>query len=258
MTATVAEVLDHFSKFRISDALHAAYKLIWDDFCANFLEIIKPDYGQPIDPETYEATVRIFEKLMALMHPFMPFITEEIWQNLRQRAEGESLCRAEYPVVGRVNEQLLADFEIIFEVISKVREIRSSKGLSPKIELPLFVKTATPDRFTPLQGIIQKLANTSALTVVTEEVDGATAFVVKADKFFVELAEEIDVEAEIERLMSEIAYQQGFLKAVDAKLANEKFVQHAKPDVVERERQKKADAESKIQSLQEALNQLKK
>ncbi|MCY7351948.1 MAG: valine--tRNA ligase [Cytophagaceae bacterium] len=256
--ATLAEMLDHFSKFRISDALHAAYKLIWDEFCSNYLEIIKPEFGLPIDPDTYETTVHFFEKLMALMHPFMPFITEEIWQNLRLRAEGESLCRAEYPVVGQVDEQLLADFEICFEVISKVREIRSSKGLSPKIELPLSVKTTTPDRFPPLQGIIQKLANTSALTIVTEEVNGATAFMVKSDKFFVELAEEIDVKAEIERLSNEISYQQGFLKSVDAKLANEKFVQNAKPDVVERERQKRADAESKIQSLQEALNQLTK
>ena len=256
--ATVAEVLDHFSKFRISDALHAGYKLVWDDFCSNFLEIIKPEYGQPIDAETYEATVAIFEKLMALMHPFMPFITEEIWQDLRERRDGESLCRAVYPTAGSVDGELLADFEQLFDVVKKVRDLRSSKGLSPKEQLPLLVKTSAPDRLLRLDGIVRKLANTTPLTVVTDDVPGATAFVVKADNFFVETGEELDVTAEIERLTKELDYQHGFKRSVEAKLANERFVQNAKPELVERECQKLADAEAKIRALEEGLDQLKK
>lgn len=257
LSATVADVLDQFSKFRISDALQAAYKLIWDDFCSQYLEIIKPEYGQPINPEPYEATVSIFEKLMALMHPFMPFLTEEIWQNLRPRAEGQSLCRAAYPTVGPVNGELLADFEQLFEVIKKVRELRSSKGLSPKETLPISVKTENPERLLRLDGILRKLANTPPLAVVTDDVPGATAFVVKADQFFVETGEELDVAAELERIEKELAYQEGFRNSVQAKLSNERFVQNAKPELVERERQKLADAEAKINALREALDQLK-
>lgn len=256
LAATVADVLDHFSKFRISDALQAAYKLIWDDFCSQYLEIIKPEYGKPIDAATYEATLVFFEKLMALMHPFMPFITEEIWQNLRERREGESLCRAAYPTAGAVDAELLADFEQLFEVVKKVRDLRSSKGLSPKETLPLSVKTDAPDRLLRLDGIVRKLANTGELRAVTDDVPGATAFVVKTAKFFVETGEELDVVAETERLTKDLEYQRGFKNSVEAKLSNERFVQNAKPELVERERQKLADAEVKIRALEEALEQL--
>lgn len=256
LNTTLAEILDHFSKFRISDALHAAYKLIWDEFCSNYLEIIKPAFETPIDRETYEATLTFFDQLMALMHPFMPFITEEIWQNLRDRQEGESLSRAAYPTVGAVDAALLADFDALFEIVTKIRETRNSKGLSPKEELPLAVRTDAPARFNRIDGIVRKLANTSAIRVVEEDVAGATAFLVNVDKLFIELGEKIDVEAERERITKEIEYNEGFMKSVDAKLSNERFVANAKPEIVEKERQKKADAERKIEALREALTSL--
>ncbi len=256
LNATLAEILDHFSKFRISDALHAAYKLIWDEFCSNYLEIIKPEFGKPIDAETYETTVAFFEKLMALMHPFMPFITEEIWQSLRERAEGESLCRTDYPTVGTIDAAIVADFDTLFEVVTKVRETRNSKGLSPKETLPLAVRTEYVDRYQKIDPIIQKLANTTPVEFVSEDVAGVSPFLIKTDKIFIALGEKIDVEAERERLTKEIEYNEGFMKSVDAKLSNERFVANAKPEIVEKERQKKADAELKIVALREALANL--
>ena len=256
MNQALVEVQDHFGKFRISDALQSVYKLIWDDFCAQYLEIIKPVYGQPIDKETFDATINFFERLMCLLHPFMPFITEELWQNIGQRQEGESICRAEFPKSGKINEVILADFERMFEIISKVRELRNTKQISPKTELPLAIKTDEPARFQTLDGIIQKLANTLPIAFVTEKVADASNFLVKTDDFFVNLAGEIDIEAEKQRISNELTYQLGFKKSVEGKLANERFVQNAKPDVVEKERQKLADAEAKIKSLEETLRQL--
>ncbi|MFN8358197.1 MAG: valine--tRNA ligase [Spirosomataceae bacterium] len=257
LNVVLSEVQDHFSKFRISDALQTVYKLIWDDFCSQYLEIIKPAYGQPIDKETFEATIHFFERLMCLLHPFMPFITEELWQNIRERQDGESICRAEFPKTVAANEALLADFERMFEVVTKVREIRNSKQISPKQELPLTIKSDDSARYQALDRIIQKLANTLPLQFVSEKVAGATSFLVKTDEFFVNLAGELDAAAETERLTKELEYQVGFKKSVEAKLSNERFVQNAKADIVEKERQKLADAEAKIKSLEEALSQLK-
>ena len=249
----LGEIEDHFSKFRLSDALNAVYKLIWDDFCAQYLEMIKPEFGQPIDEQTYEATLTFFDKLMRLTHPFMPFITEEIWQNIRIRAEKESICVANFPKGGAVNQAILADFEVVFELVTKVRELRNSKQISPKIELSMSVRTQTPARFENLSAVVCKLANTAALEFVREKVDGAVSFLIKADEFYVNLSTELDPEAERERMQKELEYNEGFRKSVGAKLANARFVQNANPEVVERERQKLADAESKIKALTEAL-----
>ena len=249
----LGEVEDHFTKFRLSDALNSVYKLIWDDFCAQYLEMIKPEYGQPIDAPTYEATLDFFDKLMRLTHPFMPFITEEIWQNIRPRAQKESICVASYPKAGATNQAILTDFDVVFELVSKIREIRNSKQVSPKTKLPLSVRTQTPNRFVALADLVCKLANTSALEFVQQKVDGATSFLIKADEFYVNLATEIDPEAERERMQKELVYNEGFKKSVTAKLANARFVQNANAEVVERERQKLADAESKIKALTEAL-----
>ena len=249
----LGEIEDHFSRFRLSDALNAVYKLIWDDFCAQYLEMIKPEFGQPIDAHTYEATLEFFDKLMRLTHPFMPFITEEIWQNIRPRAEKESICMANFPKTGKADQTILADFEVVFELVTKVREIRNSKQISPKIQLPVSVRTQTPARFETLEPVVCKLANTSPLEFVQEKVESAISFLIKADEFYVNLATEIDPEAERERMQKELEYNEGFRKSVTAKLSNERFVQNANPEVVERERQKLADAESKIKALTEAL-----
>jgi valyl-tRNA synthetase len=251
-------VEDHFSKFRISDALQSIYKLIWDDFCSQYLEMIKPAYDQeangslPIDAATYEATVGFFEQLLQLAHPFMPFITEEIWQQLGERETGASICVAPYPKAGEVDAQIIADFAILTEAVSTIRNLRSSKGLSPRIELPLAIRTETPDRYRPLEGLFAKLANVVDIQYVTEKAPG-TPFLIKSDEFFVNVAGEVDEEAELAEARKELEYLTGFRDSVQKKLANEKFVANAKPDVVERERQKLADAEAKIKALEERV-----
>ncbi len=257
ISQTVTEVQDHFSKFRISHALLAIYNLVWDDFCSQYLEIIKPAFGSPIDSVTYQSTIEIFEKLMALMHPYMPFITEEIWQAVKERKAGETICNTSYPVAEAINIQVLADFDILFGIVSKIRETRNTKQISPKTELPLAIKTDDPARYQPLEAIIVKLANTSKIDYVTTNVENAISFVLKADEFFIDLAEELDVEAELENAQKELAYNLGFKKSVEGKLSNERFVANAKPDVVEKERQKLADAESKIKALEETIARLK-
>ncbi len=255
---TVSEIQDHFTKFRISDALLSLYNLVWDEFCSKYLEIIKPAFEQPIDKATYDATIEIFEKLMCLLHPYMPFITEEIWQALAQRNEGESICRTEFPKGGEVNTELLASFEAMFELVTKIREIRNAKQLSPKIALPLAIKTDNKARYENIESIIEKLANTETISYVSDKLDGALSFVVKSDEFFINLEGEIDVEAELEAAQKDLEYNLGFKKATEAKLANERFVANAKPELVERERQKLADAESKIKALEERIASLKK
>jgi valyl-tRNA synthetase len=259
---TIAELQDHFTKFRISDALLSLYNLIWDDFCSKYLEIIKPAYEQPIDKATFDATIEIFEKLMKLLHPYMPFITEEIWQALAPRAEGESICRADFPMGGAVDTQVLANFDILFELVSKIRETRNAKQLSPKIALPLSIKTDNPSRYENIKAIIEKLANTETITYVTDKVDrvstrDAFSFVIKSDEFFINLEGEIDVVAELATAQKDLEYLLGFKKSTEAKLANERFVANAKPELVEKERQKLADAEAKIKALEEMILRLK-
>ncbi|WP_247232604.1 valine--tRNA ligase [Telluribacter sp. SYSU D00476] len=255
LNQTLAEVHDLFTKFRMSDALNAVYKLIWDDFCSQYLEMIKPDYEQPIDPATYEATLDFFDRLMRLTHPFMPFITEEIWQNIRERGENESICVAEFPQPGSIDTALLSQFEILSEVVSAIRNLRNNKGISPKVELPLAIKTETPELYQSLEGLLRKLANVAAIDYVSEQAEGMS-FLVRSDEFFINLAGEIDVEAERENLIKELEYTEGFLASVVKKLSNERFVQNAKGDVVEKERQKQADAEAKIATIKEALVRL--
>ena len=201
--------------------------------------------------------LEIFEKLMCLLHPYMPFITEEIWQALNQRNEGESICRTEFPKGGEVNTELLASFDVMFELVTKIREVRNVKQLSPKIALPLAIKTDDKNRYENIEYIIEKLANTETITYVADKVDNAISFVVKSDEFFIILEGEIDVEAELEAAQKDLEYNLGFKKATEAKLANERFVANAKPELVERERQKLADAEVKIKALEERIASLK-
>ncbi len=256
LSQTILDVQDHFSKFRISDALLSIYELVWDDFCGKYLEIIKPAYQSPIHADTLQAALGLFDSLMRLMHPYMPFITEEIWQVIDERKPGESICKAEFPLAGSVNVGLVAQFDVVFEVVTKVREIRNSKQLSPKLALALHIKAENKAAYAPVEAIMMKLANLESITFVSDAVADAQTFVVKADQFFVPLANDEDpavVKAESEK---ELIYLVGFKKSVEAKLANEKFVANAKADLVERERQKLADAETKIQSLQELLARL--
>ncbi|GAB3712984.1 valine--tRNA ligase [Spirosoma flavus] len=255
LNATLLQVEDDFSKFRISDALQTIYKLIWDDFCSQYLELIKPGFEQPIDRATYEATINFFERLMSLAHPFMPFITEEIWQDIRERSAGDSICVTSFPKAGPVDNQLLTDFDTLFEVITNIRNLRNAKQISPKVALPLTIKTTTVERFQPLEPLIRKMANVSEITYTQEKAQGV-AFLIKSDEFFVNIMGEIDVEQEIASTRKELEYIVGFRESTLKKLANEKFVANAKPELVERERQKLADAEAKIQALEQRLSDL--
>ncbi len=250
LSQVILEVQDNFIKFRISDALHAVYNLIWDDFCGKYLEMIKPTFGESIDQETYWATIEIFDKLMRLAHPFMPFITEEIWQEITQRGENESICRAEFPSAGVVDNDILADFDILFAIVSKIRETRNTKQLSPKIALPLAIITTEPARYLQIENIITKLANTEKIEFISEKPEKGLSFVVKADEFFINLDGEANPEEALAQAKIDLEYYLGFKKSVEAKLANERFVANAKPELVEKERQKLADAEVKIKALE--------
>jgi valyl-tRNA synthetase len=255
----LAETLDHYSKFRMSDALMSTYSLIWDDFCSQYLEMIKPAYvdgkSLPIDKQTFEATLEIFDGLMRLAHPWMPFITEEIWQSIKTRELNDSICIAQFPTIEAIDEDILADFEILSEIISVVRNTRNAKQISPKEGLPLAIKTTNRARYEVLAGLIQKLANISAIQYVEDNAEGMS-FVIKGDEFMIDLGANIDIETEKANLQKELDYTLGFKKSTDVKLANERFVQNAKPEIIEKERQKLADADAKIKALEEALVKL--
>ena len=255
LNQVLTQLHDDFAKFRISDALGAVYRLIWNDFCSQYLEMVKPEYEQPIDADTYRATLSFFDRLMRLTHPFMPFITEEIWQNLAERGEKESICLAPYPQPGAVNTDLLDDFDRLIELVTALRNLRNTKNLSPKTTLPLSIRTDSKVRYEKLAALIQKLANVSEITFVEDQGEGMS-FLVRSDEFFVDLAGEVDVEAERETLLADLKYTEGFLMSVTKKLSNERFVQNAKGDIVEKERQKQADAEAKIVVIKEALTRL--
>ena len=259
MNKSVAEILDHYNKFRMSDALMSTYNLIWDDFCSLYLEMIKPAYidgkGLPIDQETFDATLEIFDELMRLIHPWMPFISEELWQSIKDRKENDSICLATFPKGGEVNESLLADFELLLEIVSTVRNTRNSKQISPKEALPLAVKTDNQARYEALAGLIKKMANVSDIQYISEKTDGVS-FVIKGDELTINLGSNINVDEERAALQKELDYTLGFKKSTEAKLSNERFVQNAKPEIIEKERQKLADADAKIKALEEAMAKL--
>lgn len=260
LNTILIEIEDYFSKFRISDALQAIYKLIWDDFCSQYLELIKPGYEQPIDQSTYETTIGFFERLMCLAHPFMPFITEEIWQDIRERQVGDSICISSFPKASSIDNQLLTDFDTLFEVVSNLRNIRNAKQISPKTALPLVIKTNTYQRYKQLAALIQKMANVSSINEVGEQHErdstGSVSFLIKSDEFFVDIAGELNVEQEIASSRKELEYYIGFRDSTLKKLSNDKFIANAKPEVVERERNKLTDAEAKIKALTQRLRDL--
>ena len=254
----LAEIEDNYKQYRLSEALMGIYKLVWDDFCSWYLEMIKPGYQQPIDQDTYRITIDFFETILKLLHPFMPFITEELWHEelFGERGELDCCIVAPYPVAGEINLALLKDVEIIKHVVSEIRNIRNTKQISPKEALPLDIKVNSSVNYEEYLNIIFKLANISESKFVNDQVAGATAFMAGKDEFFISLAGNIDVDAEKDRLGKEIEYLQGFLKSVEAKLSNERFVQNAKIEVVQNERRKKEDALSKIRILEESLKSL--
>ncbi|SDD89160.1 valine--tRNA ligase [Pedobacter soli] len=253
--AALVEIEDNFKQYRLSEALMTTYKLVWDDFCAWYLEMVKPAYQQPIDAESYQATVNFFEQIIKLLHPNMPFITEELWHDDLFAARGEMDCCivAEFPKGGGIDEQLLKDAEVIKTVVAEIRNVRNQKQISPKEALPLSLKVNSEIDYEKWLNIVFKLANVSQAEIVNDKIVGATAFMAGKDEFFIPLTENVDVEAERERLNADLVYLQGFLKSVESKLNNERFVQNAKPEIIANERNKKADAEAKIKIIEESL-----
>lgn len=256
--AALAEIEGHFSQYRLSEALMACYKLVWDDFCSWYLEMIKPAYQQPVDVHTFEATKTFFTQLLRLLHPFMPFLSEELWHDelFGERAEKDCCIVAPYPKAGLADLDFLKEIEVVKQVVSEVRNIRNSKQISPKETLPLSIKANSGVAFEKYLGIISKLANISEVNFVSDKPAQAVAFLAGIDEFFVNMEGNIDAEAEREKINKELEYLYGFLKAVDAKLSNQRFVDNAKAEVVDNERRKKADAEAKIAILKESLEQL--
>lgn len=255
LSGTILELDDLFSKYRLSEALMMVYKLFWDEFSSWYLEIIKPAYQQPIDSQTYQSTLQFFDALLRLLHPFMPFITEELWQALEERQPGESIMTALQPRARSIDNRLLADFESTKEIIAGIRTVRLQKNIPNKEVLTLQV---IGDYNHAHDSIILKMANLSAIDRVDEKTAGGIGFMVGTTEFSIPLAEKIDVEAELKKLEAELTYQEGFLQSVRKKLSNERFVQNAKPEIVENERKKLADAQSKIELLKENIKALRK
>lgn len=249
------EIEENFSQYRLSEALMATYKLVWDDFCAWYLEMIKPAYQQPIDSATYKATISFFEDVLKLLHPFMPFITEELWHDeiFGQRQSEDCCIVAKMPVSGEINSQLNNEVEVVKQIISGIRNIRQNKQISPKDALALSVKVNSDIDYQPYLQIVVKLGNIDKIDFVNEQLSGAASFMILTDEFYIPLAENIDPVAETERLTKEMYYLNGFLKSVNAKLSNERFMQNAKPDIIENEQKKQADAEAKLKLIQDSL-----
>ncbi len=255
LNETLVEVKDLFSKFRLSEALMAVYRLFWDEFSSWYLEMIKPAYGQPIDKKTYGMTLEYFDALLRLLHPFMPFITEELWQHLAERKEGESIMNALIPQSREIDQNVLDAMERAKEVVIGVRGVRAAKNIAPKEKLELNV---LGEFDTSLYAVIEKLANLSSINSTTEKDASAASFMVGTTEFNVPLANNIDIEAELAKLSKDLEYYKGFRESVLKKLSNERFVNNAPAAVVEGERRKLADAETKIKNLEDSISALSK
>lgn len=255
LNRTLEEVKDLFGKYRLSEALMAVYKLFWDEFSSWYLEMVKPAYQQPIDRKTYDATLRYFDALLRMLHPFMPFITEELWQHLYDRKEGESIMTARMPEPQPVDMEIINRFETTKLVVAGIRTIRLQKGISNKEQLTLQIIGAHDHSN---DCILTKMTNLATIETIEEKDPAAASFRVHATEYAIPMSNAIDVEAELKKLEAELKYAQGFLKTVMGKLGNERFVQNAPEAVVAMERKKKADAEEKIKSLEESIAALKK
>lgn len=253
---TLAEIEDNFDKYRLSDALMAIYKLVWDDFCSWFLEMIKPGYQQPIDRATFEKAIKMLEANLKLLHPFMPFLTEEIWHHIAERTPEQALIVGEWPKAKAFDTKLITDFDFATEVISGIRTIRKDKNIPFRDTMELKVVN-NEKASTYFDSVIQKLGNVTTLEYVSDKVDGALSYRVKSNEYFIPITGNIDVEAEVAKLTEELNYTKGFLRSVQGKLSNEKFVAGAPEQVIANERKKEADALAKIVTLEQSLASLK-
>lgn len=246
----------NFRKFRISEALMITYKLFWDEFSAWYLEIIKPEYQKPVDRVTLDATIAILDKLLRLIHPFMPFITEDLWQLLTVRKPGESIMITLLPESKKFNKELITDFESVKDTVSAVRTVRRYKGIPVRDKLELQIRADMDSFNADLLTVILKICNLSGISFITEKQSGAVAFMVNTTEYFIPVAGALDVEGELIKLNEDLNYNRGFLATVMKKLDNQRFIQNAPASVLELERKKKSDAESKIKSLEERIKEL--
>lgn len=258
---TNAELNDLFKKYRISEALMAVYRLFWDEFSSWYLEMVKPAYidgkAQPIDKTTYDATLRFFENLLKMLHPFMPFITEELWQHIYDRAEGESIMRDKLEIAEPTDadNSMTANIENVKQIISGVRMVRNQKNIAPKEKLEL--QAVSANQYEAYNCVITKMANLSCINVVAEKDSTASAFMIGTDEFAIPLGDMIDVEAEIAKMEAQLKHLEGFLAGIKKKLSNEKFVANAPEAVVALERKKQSDSEEKIAALRESIATLR-
>jgi len=253
ISKTINEIDESYIKYRISEALMGTYRLVWDDFCSWYLEMVKPNYGSPMDSLTYAKTIEQLEKILKLLHPFMPFLSEEIWHLIDDRKE--DIIVAEWPKSGNVNEQLLSDFEKTTEVVAGIRTIRKEQNIKNKDQLELLVIDNQKSE-SNLDAIIAKLGNLTSVNSTEEKPGGAFSFMVNSNEYFIPLGNNIDIAGEIEKLEKELNYTQGFLKSVEGKLSNERFVNNAPESVVANEKNKMADAKSKIAILATKIKEL--
>jgi valyl-tRNA synthetase len=252
--ATRKQIDEQYANYKISEVLMTTYKLIWDDFCSWLLEIVKPDFGQPINIDSYERIKGIFEDLLKLIHPFMPFITEEIWHLIKER--NDCIIVAPWPSQACINNGFINQFETIQEAITAIRNIRKEKNISPKEPLSLYIRKSNEAWDSRFDSIIIRLGNLNELKEVNDKVDNAASFLLKTYEFFIPIGDKIDKEAEKERLTKDLEYTKGFLESVMKKLSNEKFVSNAKPEVIGIERKKQQDAETKIRVIEEQIKNL--
>jgi len=246
-----------YKDFRLSEALKTTYSLIWDDFCSWYLEWVKPGFEQPIEKEVYEKTVYFFEELMQLLHPFMPFVTEEIYHQLSERKEGDDITiKIRSKGEWEYKPYTLGQGKLLKEVITALRDVRLKNQLKQKEEIKLHIQTTEQSAYNSFKSILAKQVNASEINFVGDAITGSISSVVQKDKFFIETENELDTTAQKDQLKKDLEYQKGFLISVEKKLSNERFVQNAKPEIIEIERKKKADAEAKIKAIEESLASL--
>ena len=255
---TLVQIEDHFAKYRISDALMATYKLIWDEYSSWLLELVKPAYQQPIDQLTYNAIVEILEDNLKLLHPFMPFLTEEVWQHIKERSSEEALIVSSWPKLGDFDQELIDSFENATAIISGIRTIRKEKNIPNKEALELYVLDTDAGYNSRWDAVLLKMGHLSLLEKTSEPLEASLSFRVNSTEFFIPMGAAIDIEAELDKIKKELEYTQGFLNSVRKKLSNERFVQNAPSQVIDIERKKEADALAKIETLQQSLLHLKK
>ncbi|MBQ9214510.1 MAG: class I tRNA ligase family protein, partial [Bacteroidales bacterium] len=256
LNKTLNEVDKMFADFRLSESLMAVYKLFWDEFSSWYLESVKPAYQQPIDIATFNATVGFFDKLLRILHPYIPFVTEEVWQLLSPRKQGESIMVSKMPEAESVNEKLIEKFETAKDVIAKIRQIRQDSGIAQKETLEAFAKLVDGEYDGSFDSVIIKHCNLSKLEIITTALEGAKTFVAKNVEYYIPLGNKINKEEELKKLQSELDYTRGFLASVEKKLSNERFVSGAPAAVVEREKQKLSDAKMKIEALEKQIASL--